>query len=446
MSRKSLFRRKGAQDAKQGALVDGRYRLGREIARGGMGAIFASEQPITERPVAIKVALGSGAAREEAEARLLREARAIATARHPGIIELLDARECDEHGPFLVLELLRGYPLDLVIERQGTFSMPTTAQIGRRLCEALAFAHERGVLHRDLKPSNVFIHRDEANREVVKLLDFGVAQMSEESTDTAKLTKVNHVVGTPEYMSPELLSGERSDERSDVYAVAVTLFECLTAQVPHSGNLRQVAIKVFTALEPPSARAIRADISEQFDAVLCRALQVRPAKRTPNMATLMDELAAVAQLSDDELPLLVTSDDDSGVVHRKMSGKSASRRRGAPKRRQQATDPIPLVTRAYRRVESDVPVRLRFRDGSEVEAKMVDISEGGMCVRMAGGNEHEGLSSVRFELPGDTGEVDTSVRYCWGGRKPDENVGLSFVDLAPDARAAIARHVESLSS
>ncbi|MFP6683428.1 MAG: PilZ domain-containing protein, partial [Polyangiaceae bacterium] len=263
---------------------------------------------------------------------------------------------------------------------------------------------------------------------------------------TAKLTKVNHVVGTPEYMSPELLSGEPSDERSDVYAVAVTLFECLTAQVPHSGNLRQVAIKVFTAVQPPSARAIRAEISAEMDAVLCRALQMRPANRTPNMAVLMDELVSATGLVGDELPLIVGSDEDDGsVAHRKMSGKSASRPRGAPKRRQQPTDPIPLVTRAYRRAFCDASVELRLADGSQVAAAMVDISEGGMCLRAPTLIDREHVRSARFELPGEADEVTVSVRVCWGGRHPIENVGVSFVDLGPDSRAAIARFVKSSS-
>jgi len=440
MGPRTVAKPAAADEPAVGKVIDGCYTLGREIARGGMGAIFEAEHPITGRTVAIKLALGLGAKREEAEARLLREARAINVVRHDGIVELLDARKCDRYGPYLVLEVLSGLSLDVVLERTGKLSVTDTVHIGRQLCAALAVAHERGVIHRDLKPSNTFLNR-QGSHEVVKLLDFGVAQLTDEKPDEPKLTRVNQVLGTPEYMSPELISGEPVDQRADIYAVAVTMFECLTGQVPFTGNFRQIAIKVLTSAAPPPVRTHRKSVPVALEKVISRAMQLNVDERIPDAPSLLRELVDATGLVKGNSALLNALDDD-GAARRGVRKMSPSRRAGAQPRRQQTTPPIPLVQRKYSRAAYSTPATLGLSDGTNVAGEVVDISEGGMRLHVQRPIDDEKLVFVRFVLPGGASEVTLQARSRWRGGEASGTLGVSFARITRPERELIAKHVE----
>src|SRR6478736_2249481 len=149
-----------------GSVVDRRYRLKREIARGGAGAVFEAEHLYTSRPVAIKLLIAEQAEAAESRQRLLLEARALSVARHPGVVLGLDAGETEDGTPYLVMELLEGRTLEGILAVRRRVSVADAINIGMQLCEALATAHEHGIVHRDVKPSNVFISRNDAGREV----------------------------------------------------------------------------------------------------------------------------------------------------------------------------------------------------------------------------------------------------------------------------------------
>src|SRR5450432_3181661 len=252
-----------------GSIVDRRYRLKREIARGGAGAVFEAEHLYTSRTVAIKLLIAEHADASESHRRLLLEARALTVARHPGIVQGLDAGETEDGTPYLVMELLEGRTLEGILAVRRRVGVADAIYIGMQLCDALGAAHEHGILHRDIKPSNVFISRNDAGREVAKIFDFGIARIQHHDQ---KITQQGAVLGTPEYMAPEqLLARDDVDARCDIYALGVTLYEALVGSVPFEGKFGEVLLKVSTESMPSLVKR-HPEIPIEFEHAIARAL------------------------------------------------------------------------------------------------------------------------------------------------------------------------------
>ena len=273
-----------------GTTVDRRYLLKREIARGGAGAVFEAEHVYTKRSVALKLLLPEQRSAAEPRARLLREALALSAARHPGVVAALDAGETDDGTPYLVLELLEGRSLEGILAVRRRIGAAEVAWVGAAVCDALAAAHDRGIIHRDIKPSNVFVARDEQGREVVKVFDFGVASVPSEKT---KLTQAGALLGTPEYMAPEQLLARDVDGRTDLYAVGVTLYECLAGVVPFEGSFGEVLLKASTQPVPPLRQKLP-ELTPEFAAVIERALSREPDARFADARALAHALRKAA--------------------------------------------------------------------------------------------------------------------------------------------------------
>ncbi len=269
------------------ALVAGRYRLGHRLGSGGFGTVYAAHDERLDRVVALKLIPAAGPAPERSQ----REALAAARLHHPGIVAVYDAGE-DAGGRYLVSELVRGRTLD-VLEREGALSDRDVLRVGLGLAEALAHAHERGVIHRDVKPQNVIVP-DEPDGAAAKLTDFGVAHLAGDEP----LTRTGDVVGTLAYMAPEQAAGDRVDERADLYALALVLYEALAGANPVRGaSPAATARLVGTVL--PSLRAKRRDLPAPLCAALDRALAPDPDARG-TVDELADELAdALPEVADE---------------------------------------------------------------------------------------------------------------------------------------------------
>ena len=235
--------RKERREWKVGDVVGDRYELRRELGQGAGGMVFEALHRFTHRSTAVKV-VSPDVPRSlvaEQNARLIREARALAAVRHPGIVEVLDGGVLPDGSPFIVLEMLDGRTLEGLIAARGKLSREDAVAVGLQLCDSLDALHRAGVVHRDLKPGNVFVVRDRDGIERLKLLDFGIAQVK--GTEQDKLTGIGALIGTPAYMSPEQLLAIDVDHRADVYALGVTLFECLTGRLPYEGNYQAVLLQ-----------------------------------------------------------------------------------------------------------------------------------------------------------------------------------------------------------
>ena len=288
-----------------GTLLAGRYRVVRLLAEGGMGAVYEAQQLELGRRVAIKTLLSELQEEPRLVQRFIREARATCMIAHPNVVSVLDVDQTLDGIIFIVMEHLAGADLGELLERDGPIAWPRARALALQVCAALGAAHERGVVHRDLKPSNCFVVRDEDGAERVKVLDFGIAKVLESSAsrdhgagargpgtgrDLRWLkTSTGEVFGTLAYMAPEHLNGDPHDQRVDIYALGVILYELLTGATPFSPDAPGTFIQqvLFDPPEPPSRRAKQA-IPPDLDYVVLRALEKRPEDRFASM----DDLAA----------------------------------------------------------------------------------------------------------------------------------------------------------
>jgi len=432
-----------------GDTIDRRYRLKREIARGSMGIVFEAVHAFTGQSVAIKVVNGQAERVKECRERLRREARALAAVRHPNVVEILDAGVSPEGEPYAILEMLEGRPLDGILATRRRITPADAVHIGRQVCAALAFAHSRGIVHRDLKPGSIFIAHNEFGEEIVKLFDFGIAQVPSEMAGSKKLTKDGTLLGTPEYMAPEqLLARGNVDHRCDIYATGVTLFECLAGDVPYTGTYPEVLMKVMAATGPPSLRAVRPDITEALSAAIEKALQKDVGERYGQAFSFGAALVTASGLSEGSSTLLGTFRAQPAVRSKatvEPSTLPAEGRAGAPVTAEPSPPPEqdPRQRRRYARVPYVTQARIIGPTGATLDGRAEDISEGGLLVLTERRCNDGELIRVRFALPitGAIATVGARSRWIYTARGRYAT-GLEFIDLADDAKTEIARYAE----
>jgi serine/threonine protein kinase/Tfp pilus assembly protein PilF len=263
----------------------GRYRLEREVGRGGMATVHLAQDLKHRRPVAVKVLHPELAANVGAD-RFLREIEIAAGLTHPHILTLIDSGSADGLlyyvMPFVEGESLRGR-----LTREGRLPVTEAMELTRKVAGALAYAHARGVVHRDIKPENVMLHEGEA-----MVTDFGIARAVSEGEN---LTQTGVLLGTPAYMSPEQASGEHEiDGRSDIYSLGCMLYEMLAGEPPFTGPTAQaVIVKRFTEPVRP-IRALRPDVPEEVERALLRALARTPQERFAAASQFSQALSAVS--------------------------------------------------------------------------------------------------------------------------------------------------------
>ena len=219
----------------EGMLVADKYRLLDPIGQGGMGAVWRAKHEVTERIVAVKFLSAVHAQSPALIERFLREAKLAGRLTHPGLVAVLDAGVVDSGtgGPFLVMELLNGVPLDRAILRAGSLPVNIALEILHGVALAMVEVHDKGIIHRDLKPGNLFMHRPGTGGIITKVVDFGISKVAipQSSAMPYSLTKTGDVIGSPRYMSPEQAAGDRSiDVRSDIHSMGAILYECITGK------------------------------------------------------------------------------------------------------------------------------------------------------------------------------------------------------------------------
>jgi DNA-binding NarL/FixJ family response regulator len=260
----------GGSPISEGTLLAGRYRIMRTLGAGGMGTVFeAQREDLGNMCVAVKVLHTKLTGRPELVKRFRREAELIATLRHPHIVGVLDF-VVDDGPSFIVMELLDGMTLAQSIAKRQ-LSERRCALVASQMLDALGVAHEKGVIHRDLKPENVFLTRLATVSDVVKLLDFGIAKITNDDA-SSKLTDTGTVLGTPAYMAPEYARGEHCDSRVDLYAVGCVMYEALTQRQPFVAANYNALLFALQEEEPTAVRELRPDVSPELAAVIARAM------------------------------------------------------------------------------------------------------------------------------------------------------------------------------
>jgi serine/threonine protein kinase/Tfp pilus assembly protein PilF len=295
-------------DALRSALAD-RYRVDRELARGGMATVFLAEDLRHGRTVAIKVLradLGGTALPE----RFLREIRIAAGLVHSQIVPLHDSGECDGFL-FFVMPFLDGESLRARLDREGRLPLADAVRIGRSVAGALDYAHRNGVLHRDIKPENILLHEGEP-----VVADFGVARaLSAARAAGDSVSEPGIAIGTPAYMSPEQASADEDiDGRSDIYSLACVVYEMLTGRPPFAGSTPRQTMARHVVEPPPAVRTLRPDAPPSLEQALARALAKSPQERFATAGEFGRALEASAPLATAPLAAVAPARSDRHAI------------------------------------------------------------------------------------------------------------------------------------
>jgi len=292
------------EDPLLGRTLAGRYLIQRKLGEGGMGAVYLATHNLLEKQVALKVLHGEFARKPDLVERFMQEARAASRIRHENVIDISDFGTTPEGLVFFAMELLQGHDLHEEVARARLAGQllpwPRSKRIFLQICAALTAAHGLGIIHRDLKPENIYLVEFLGEPDFVKLLDFGIAKLTEVPEGDRKLTRTGMLFGTPEYMSPEQARGDTVDHRVDVYAMGCILFQLVTGRVPFEAENFMSVLALHLTESPP---VIPPEIFDSISAprALAEVIDRALAKDRNQRFSTIDELArAVRHVSGDK--------------------------------------------------------------------------------------------------------------------------------------------------
>ena len=266
-----------------------RFSLMELLGEGGMGSVYKARDRQLDEAIAVKVLRPGLVPNPSLVDRFKSELRLTRRISHRNVVRTYDLGECDG-AYYITMEYVEGVTARELIDTWGTVAVSSTLAIATQLAEALAVAHEEGVIHRDIKPQNLLLDGD----GVLKVMDFGVARLAER---TEGVTETGMVVGTPAYMAPEQLLDEDVDARSDLYAVGVVLYECLTGQLPFEANSPVALIAKVLRENPPPPNSLQDGIPTAFSSLILRLLTKGPDERVGSATELRQILTQIDDTS-----------------------------------------------------------------------------------------------------------------------------------------------------
>jgi serine/threonine-protein kinase len=285
----------GSIPVRCGEILAGKYRIDRVLGIGGMGVVVAATHLQLDQRVALKFMLPEAQRLPLLLERFAREARAAVRLQSEHVARVLDVGTLDSGSPYMVMEYLDGSDLGSIVETRGALPVETAVDFVLQACDAVAEAHSVGIVHRDLKPRNLFVTQRNDGRAFVKVLDFGIAKHTVSSGVDLSLTKTTDVIGSPNYMSPEQLRASKgADERSDIWALGVILYELLTGTLPFNAESVTQLIAMVLSDDPRPIRELRADVPAELGRVIERCLRKDPATRFASVAQFVAALEPFA--------------------------------------------------------------------------------------------------------------------------------------------------------
>ena len=273
----------------------GSYQIIKPLGKGGMGAVYLAQHPVIGSKVAIKFLHPQYATDKKIVDRFFNEARAVNVIGHDNILKILDLNVTEDNRHYFIMEFLYGRALQKLVEEGLPNSLEVTGPIMLQFCEALQAAHDHQIYHRDIKPDNVYLIVHKGKKNFVKVVDFGIAKLTDGSGQSTGQTQTGMVMGTPAYMSPEQAGGMTSKigATSDIYSAGAMLFQMATGKLPFPGSSFGEVLIGHLQLPPPNPHDINPEIQPELEAVILKALSKKQEDRQQSMKEMHDEIKAV---------------------------------------------------------------------------------------------------------------------------------------------------------
>ena len=337
---------------KPGLVIGGRYKIDRQIGRGGFGAVFLSSHIATRQEVVVKVLKPDLGEDDTHVKRFFNEARASSLLSHPHTVRIFDFGQTDTGLLFIAMEHLSGRELAQALKAapESKISAARAARIGIAVLKSLSEAHSAGLVHRDLKPDNIFLCKVHGEEEFVKVIDFGIAKPTDQSAD-AGLTKTGFTVGTPKYMSPEQVLNRPLDGRSDLYALGVILYQCVAGEVPLAGASPMETLVAHMQTEPVHLKEKVPGLPRTFTDLVMQALRKAPFERFRDADEMREALEATLPELDQAAPRAIERHTNRPSAKMPQASTEATESHGevikvgsgAPVTRPQAKPPAPAT-------------------------------------------------------------------------------------------------------
>jgi serine/threonine-protein kinase len=280
------------------SVLNGQFLIEQKIGSGGMGAVYRASQPALNRQVAVKILHPKLTNRKDLASRFRREARAMSHLTHENTVKVFLYGELEDGSLYIVMEFLDGKNLNQIVRKEGPLPYERAIPILMQVCGALHEAHNLGIIHRDLKPENIFLTNKDNRRDFAKVLDFGLAKVTERELrpGSIMLTQEGMVFGTPEFMSPEQAQGKKLDARSDIYSLATILYEVLTGKLPYDAKtpMEYIQLHVTKPPIPLDDRVPGKRFPPGLSDVIMKALKKKPDERYATAQEFAESLGRFA--------------------------------------------------------------------------------------------------------------------------------------------------------
>jgi len=330
-----------AKDPLIGQVIDDKYEILSMLGKGGMSVVYKAKHTMMNRMVAVKMLRPELVAVPQLLQRFKQESNAVSALRHPNIVTVFDYGLMDSSGtPYLIMDYLEGDTLNTVLKKEHHFAPERAIGLFAQACDALAHAHDQGVIHRDIKPSNLLIRVDKNGEEALTIFDFGIAKMlGQDGSTIHKLTTSGEVFGSPLYMSPEQCSGEHVSKKTDTYSLACVFYETLCGQPPLGGTSPMETLMKHVNEDPPMLGEVNQelDIPQGLEDAIMQALSKDPAERQTDMREFRDQILEAGNLRMLSSSLHLTRENTlAGVASEDVVASAPSRQTSsvpAPKKR-----------------------------------------------------------------------------------------------------------------